>query len=56
MQPPKQPPHFWLGNGLLAVAMLLLFFMDSLSQMLGIGAVALWMVVAAAGMYFIMKN
>jgi hypothetical protein len=56
MEPPKQPPYFWLGNGLLAVALLLLLFMDPLSQMLGVGAVALWMIVAAAGMYFIMKN
>lgn len=56
MEPPKQPPYFWLGNGLLALALLLLLFMDPLSQMLGVGAVALWMIVAAAGMYFIMKN
>jgi hypothetical protein len=55
-QPPEQGRHFWLGNGLLAVALLMLFFMDPLSQMLGVGAVALWMVCAAAGMYFVMKK
>jgi hypothetical protein len=55
-QDPNHTPNFWIGNALLAVALLILFFMDSLSQMLGMGAVALWMVCAAAGMYFIMKR
>lgn len=49
-------PNFWLGNVLLATALAVLLFMDTLSQMLGIGAVVLWMGLAAAGMYFIMKD
>lgn len=56
MQDPQNTTNFWIGNGLLAVALLILFFMDSLSQMLGMGAVALWMVFAAAGIYFMMKS
>ncbi|HRJ52184.1 MAG TPA: hypothetical protein PLE99_05425 [Candidatus Thiothrix moscowensis] len=51
-----QNSNFWIGNGLLAVAMIMLLFMDSLSQMLGLGAVFLWMIAAAAGVYFIMKS
>ena len=48
--------NFWIGNGLLAVAFLTLFFMGTLSEILGSGAVVLWMVLAAAGTYFIMKS
>lgn len=55
-QDPEQTRNFWIGNGLLAVALLMLFFMGDLSQMLGVGAVALWMVLAAIGTYFIMKK
>ncbi|MBU0655074.1 MAG: hypothetical protein KJ914_08040 [Gammaproteobacteria bacterium] len=55
-QTPEQQRNFWIGNGLLAAALLMLFFMDTLSQMLGMGAVALWMIFAAAGVYFIMKK
>jgi hypothetical protein len=55
-QDPEQTRNFWIGNSLLAAALLMLFFMDSLSQLLGAGAVALWMACAAAGTYFIMKK
>lgn len=55
-QTPEQKRNFWIGNGLLALALLMLFFMDKLSAMLGMGAVALWMICAAAGTYFIMKK
>jgi hypothetical protein len=48
--------NFWIGNGLLAAALLILLFMGTLSEMLGIGAVILWMCLAAAGTYFIMKS
>ncbi len=48
--------NFWLGNGLLALALLMLIFMGTLSEMFGFGAVIAWMGVAAAGTYFIMKS
>ena len=48
--------NFWIGNGLLALALVILVFMGTLSQMFGIGAVVVWMIVAAAGTYFIMKS
>jgi hypothetical protein len=56
MTSPKRSPHFWIGNGILAVAMLMLFFMGPLSDALGIWAVALWMVLAAVGMGFLMSD
>lgn len=56
MDPHRHSPHFWIGNGILAIAMLMLFFMGSLSERLGIGAVALWMVVAAVGVGFLMSD
>ena len=48
--------NFWIGNGVLALALIILVFMGTLSQMFGIGAVVVWMIVAAAGTYFIMKS
>lgn len=48
--------NFWLGNGILAVAMLTLLFMEPLSNALGIWAVVLWMVLAAVGMALVMSD
>lgn len=52
----KHRRNFWIGNTVLALAMLLLFFMGPLSDALGIWAVVLWMVLAAAGMGLIMSD
>lgn len=52
----KQRTQFWLGNGLLALALAALFFMAPLSEVLGVGAMVLWMALAAAGMYFVMQD
>lgn len=52
----KRSRNFWLGNGILAVAMLTLFFMGPLSEVLGIWAAVLWMVLAAAGMTLVMSD
>ncbi|NTV95333.1 MAG: hypothetical protein HGA75_07930 [Thiobacillus sp.] len=54
--PKKQRTHFWIGNGLLALSLASLFFMDPLSKALGIGAMVLWMSLAGVGMYFIMLD
>ena len=48
--------NFWIGNGLMALAFLMLIFMNTLSEMLGSGAVVVLMLVAAAGAYFVMKS
>lgn len=52
----KHRRNFWIGNAVLALAMLLLFFMGPLSNALGIWAAVLWMVLAAAGMGLIMSD
>ena len=52
----KHRRNFWIGNAVLVLAMLLLFFMGPLSNALGIWAAVLWMVLAAAGMGFIMSD
>lgn len=52
----KRSRNFWLGNGILAVAMLTLFFMGPLSEALGVWAAVLWMVLAAVGMTLLMSD
>ena len=52
----KHRRNFWIGNAVLALAMLLLLFMGPLSNVLGIWAAVLWMVLAAAGMGLIMSD
>lgn len=52
----KYTRNFWIGNAVLAVAMLMMFFMGPLSDALGIWAAVLWMVVAAVGMGLIMSD
>lgn len=56
MQDPKQRTHFWIGNGLLAVSLLALFFMGPLSEVMGAWAMGVWMGLAGIGMYFIMQD
>ncbi|MHB1354016.1 MAG: hypothetical protein ACYC5S_09860 [Thiobacillus sp.] len=48
--------NFWLGNGVLAVAMLMMFFMGPFSDALGIWAAVIWMVLAALGVALIMSD
>jgi hypothetical protein len=52
----KHSRNFWIGNGILALAMLMLFFMGPLSDRLGIWAAVLWMVLAAVGMALVMSD
>lgn len=56
MKKSKHNQNFWLGNGILAVAMLILLFMGPLSDALGIWAVVIWMVLAAVGMALVMSD
>lgn len=57
MQDPKQRTHFWLGNGLLGLALLTLFFLDTVATFIGgAGAMGLWMILAGVGMYFLMRD
>lgn len=52
----KHGPRFWIGNALLATALLSLFFMGPLSENLGVWAMVLWMVLAGVGMYVLMTD
>lgn len=56
MQENKHGPKFWLGNGLLGLSLIILFFMGALSEHLGIWAMGLWMALAGIGMYFVMAD
>lgn len=51
-----QKAHFIIGNVIMTVCLVMLFFMESLWQHLGQGAIALWAVLAGLGMYFLMKD
>jgi len=56
---PQEPQHgsrFWLGNGVLALAAVLLLFLDQAAQWLGTGAVAIWMGLVAVGVYLIVQD
>ncbi len=56
MNETKHSSRFWTGNIILALALISLFYMGPLSERLGIWAVVLWMMLAAAGMFFIMTD
>lgn len=56
MNDPKHSMNFWLGNGILAVALLLVLFMGSLWEVMGRGAMVLWVILVAVGVYFLMKD
>lgn len=53
---PRHGARFWAGNALLVVALLCLLFLDTLAQWLGTWAMALWMGLAAVGVYLIVAD
>jgi hypothetical protein len=53
---PQHPASFWLGNALLGLALVMLIFLGSLWESLGVWTMALWMGLAAAGMYLVTKD
>jgi len=56
MKHDKRKRKFWMGNGVLALAMVMLLFMGPLSSLLGIWAVAIWMGLAGAGVALLMSG
>lgn len=56
MQDTSHGPKFWIGNALLALALVMLFFLGALWEQLGVWAMGLWMALAGAGMYFLMTD
>lgn len=53
MNEPKHGTRFKAGNAVLVVALLVMLFMGTLTQYLGMGAMFLWMALAALGFYLI---
>lgn len=53
---PENNNNFLIGNAILAVALLLLLFMGSAWETLGIGAMVVWIAMVVAGVYFLMKG
>ena len=56
MQDEKYTPRFWLGNGILGLSLVMLSFLGSLWEHLGVWAMALWMALAGLGMYLVMAD
>ena len=47
---------FWLGNLILAAALLMLLYMNTLWEMMGGFAMILWIGIVAVGVYFLMEK
>lgn len=47
---------FWLGNGVLAIAMAMLLFMGRLWEIMGSFAMAVWIGVVAVGAWLLMGD
>lgn len=56
MQQRKHGLNFWIGNGILGLALVSLFFLNRLWELIGVWAMALWMGLAGIGMYFLMTD
>lgn len=56
MNEPEYSKTFWLGNAILAVALLVLLFMGRLWEVMGVGAMVLWTALVVAGVYLLMKG
>lgn len=56
MNEEKPGTKFWIGNGILALALLMLLFMGQLWQSLGAVAMALWVVLVGIGAYLLLND
>lgn len=56
MNDSKQSMNFLLGNAILAVALVVVLFMGSLWEVMGRGAMVLWVGLIVAGVYLLMKD
>lgn len=56
MSNPKHGPKFWLGNGVMALALVVLLFMGTLWQSMGVWAMGLWAALAGLGGYLLMAD
>jgi len=56
MSEPNRGRNFWLGNAVMVVAMGVLLAMGKLWEIMGVGAMVLWVALAAAGAYLLMRS
>jgi hypothetical protein len=52
----KHGRDFWIGNALLGLSLVMLMLLGSVWDALGVWAMALWMILAGLGMYFLTKD
>lgn len=48
--------NFWAGNAILALALIVLLALDGLSEVLGVWAMVLWIVLVGLGVYLLMRD
>lgn len=53
---PENSNNFLIGNVLLGIALLLLLFMGRAWEVMGGGAMVLWVALVVAGVYFLMQD
>lgn len=56
MATPENSNNFLIGNVILGIALLLLLFMGSAWEALGMAAMVLWVALVVAGVYFLMQG
>lgn len=56
MNEPEHSKNFWLGNAILAVAMVVLLFMGRLWEVVGVAAMVLWAALVIIGVYLLMVD
>jgi len=56
MNDPQHTSNFWIGNSLLGLSLVMLIFLGSLWENLGVWAMVLWMGLAGTGMYLVTKD
>lgn len=56
MKDSENSQKFWVGNGVLALALLMLVYMGALWEVMGVMAMVLWLAVAMTGVYLLMSD
>lgn len=56
MNDSQRKRNFWLGNAILAIALVVLLNLESLSKAMGFGAMILWIVLVAVGATLVMSD
>jgi len=56
MSNPNKRTQFWLGNVVMAIAMVMLLFMGQIWELMGAAAMGLWIALVVGGLYLLMKD